>query len=135
MAIVEENGKKVLDVLRKLGFSPYEARAYFALLLCGEMKAGEIAKMSGVPQSKVYVTLESLAEKEIVRVKDARPKLYNATIPLHKIAKSYVESRQKEIDYAMKNGRWLNEVVNAISPVVKNHRNRVRIFEPKYGRG
>lgn len=99
------------------------------------MKAGDIPKISGVPQSRVFVTLESLAEKKIVRVKDARPKLYNATIPLHKIAKSYVESRQNEIDYVMQNGRWLNEVANAISSVVKNHRNRVGIFEPNYGIG
>jgi sugar-specific transcriptional regulator TrmB len=125
----------VLDFLRKVGFSAYEARAYFTLLVCGEMKAGGIAKMSGVPQSKVYATMESLADKEIVRVSDGTPKVYQTSTPLRKIVKSYVASRQNEIENVIRNGRWLDEVAGKIRPVVRNHKNPIKIFEPKYGRG
>lgn len=135
MHVLNGNGKKVLDAMSKLGFSPYEARAYFTLLLCGEMKAGTIARMSGVPSSKVYNILEALADRKVVGVKEQRPKEYRALKSLDGIVKSYVQSRRKEIENATENARWLNEIADALGPTVRRHRSRVRVFERKYGRG
>ena len=56
----------VLDRLRILGMSLYEARIYVGLLRHGPQNGNEVSKSAGIPSSKVYSTLERLASKGIV---------------------------------------------------------------------
>jgi sugar-specific transcriptional regulator TrmB len=56
----------VLDRLRILGMSLYEARIYIGLLRHGPQNGNEVSKSAGIPSSKVYSTLERLASKGIV---------------------------------------------------------------------
>ncbi|HLI16242.1 MAG TPA: helix-turn-helix domain-containing protein [Acidimicrobiales bacterium] len=54
----------VVDQLREIGMSGYEAKAYLALLAAGRPLNGyEVAKFSGVPRSTVYQTLAKLVER------------------------------------------------------------------------
>ena len=134
MYVLNGNGKKILDSLTRMGLGVYEARAYFTLLLCGEMKAGVIARMSGVPQSKVYLTLENLADKDIVKVNDRRPKTYQ-TVPLEVVVDSYITKTQEELQDAKKSRKWLRQVVKTFSPMLRNDKGNARVFEPRYTRG
>jgi sugar-specific transcriptional regulator TrmB len=54
------------DRLRTLGMSLYEARVYLGLLRHGPQNGNEVAKSAGIPSSKVYSTLEKLANEGIV---------------------------------------------------------------------
>ena len=54
------------EVLRKLGFTEYEAKAYLALATLGEASAKDIASKSSLPKNKVYEVLQALEEKEKV---------------------------------------------------------------------
>jgi sugar-specific transcriptional regulator TrmB len=56
----------VVDRLRALGLSLYEARIYVGLLRHGPQNGNEVSKSAGLPSSKVYSTLERLASKGIV---------------------------------------------------------------------
>jgi HTH-type transcriptional regulator, sugar sensing transcriptional regulator len=56
----------VVDRLRVLGMSLYEARIYVGLLRHGPQNGNEVSKSAGIPSSKVYSTLERLASKGIV---------------------------------------------------------------------
>jgi len=56
----------VIDRLRVLGLSLYEARIYVGLLRHGPQNGNEVSKSAGIPSSKVYSTLERLASKGIV---------------------------------------------------------------------
>src|SRR5262245_53823835 len=56
----------VVDRLRVLGMSLYEARIYLGLLRHGPQNGNEVSKSAGIPSSKVYSTLERLASKGIV---------------------------------------------------------------------
>jgi sugar-specific transcriptional regulator TrmB len=56
----------VIDRLRVLGMSLYEARVYVALLRHGPQNGNELSKSAAIPSSKVYSTLEKLASKGIV---------------------------------------------------------------------
>ncbi len=56
----------VVDRLRALGMSLYEARIYVGLLRHGPQNGNEVSKSAGIPSSKVYSTLERLASKGIV---------------------------------------------------------------------
>src|SRR3954453_18014222 len=63
MALMEN---AVLDALRQLGLSLYEARLYLGLLRHGPQNGNELSRASGVPSSKVYSTLEKLMAQGIV---------------------------------------------------------------------
>ena len=51
----------VVDRLRALGMSLYEARIYVGLLRHGPQNGNEVSKSAGIPSSKVYSGLERLA--------------------------------------------------------------------------
>ncbi|WP_026405434.1 TrmB family transcriptional regulator [Actinomadura rifamycini] len=56
--------RDVLEHLRRLGMSGYEAKAYVALVAAGRPVNGyEVAKRSGVPRSTVYETLGKLVAR------------------------------------------------------------------------
>ena len=56
----------LIDRLRILGMSLYEARVYLGLLRHGPQNGNEVARSAGIPSSKVYSTLEKLAGEGIV---------------------------------------------------------------------
>jgi HTH-type transcriptional regulator, sugar sensing transcriptional regulator len=46
--------EELVQRLQALGFSQYEARAYCALLQKSPANGHEVAKLAGIPTSKVY---------------------------------------------------------------------------------
>jgi HTH-type transcriptional regulator, sugar sensing transcriptional regulator len=50
----------ILETLKNLSFTEYEAKAYLALLEESPLTGYAVAKNSGVPRSKIYEVLESL---------------------------------------------------------------------------
>ena len=50
-------------VLENLGFSAYEARAYLGLLQESPINGYQLSKLTGIPRSRVYETLERLTSK------------------------------------------------------------------------
>lgn len=71
----------VLQNMRALGFTPYEARAYHTLVKYGEMTARELSGISGIPYSKTYEVLSRLQEKGFVEVQKSRPMRFKAVAP------------------------------------------------------
>lgn len=133
MYVLNGDGSKILDALIRMGFKEYEAKAYFTMLLCGEAKAGVIARLSGVPQSKIYCVLEALTDKGVVSEKGGRPRWYE-TAPLADVVASYVKLAESDIAHARESKRWLNRIVKTFSPLLRDD-TRARVFEPVYRRG
>jgi len=72
---------ETVQLLQRLGFGDYEARAYLALLRGGqaEMTGYEIARVSGVPRANVYDVLPRLEERgAVVRVEAPSGARYSA---------------------------------------------------------
>lgn len=67
-----------VNSLRDYGLTAYEARAYSVLLTVGEASAGTVAKLSGIPQQRIYDTLTSLERKGFIQVMHTNPKKYAA---------------------------------------------------------
>jgi sugar-specific transcriptional regulator TrmB len=66
--------KKIIPLMQSLGFTQYESQVYLALLRQPSVSGYELAKVSGVPASKIYATLHKLIDKEIILVIDGEPK-------------------------------------------------------------
>lgn len=52
--------QQAIVALEKLGFSSYEARVYIGLLRDNPITGYQLSKLSGVPRSRIYETLERL---------------------------------------------------------------------------
>jgi sugar-specific transcriptional regulator TrmB len=71
---------ELVQRLQALGFSQYEARAYCALLQKSPANGHEVAKLAGIPTSKIYETLERLKQKGAALVQRSEPTLW-APVP------------------------------------------------------
>ena len=72
---------RIMGHLRRVGLTSYESEAYLALLQRREMTAEEISKMTSVPITRVYGTLEQLMQKGFARIVESRPKRFHAISP------------------------------------------------------
>lgn len=73
--------RRLIDTLNSLGLTEYEARAFAHLYSVGELKAADVAELSGVPRPKVYGALDELVERGLVDKIPGRPTLYRAKPP------------------------------------------------------
>ena len=68
MKLPSENSVRVIECLKSLGLTKYEALVYIALLKLESATASEIHEISGVPRASVYTVIDQLVEKGLVSV-------------------------------------------------------------------
>lgn len=73
--------KSVVNELRELGLSTYEAQAYVALIQNPYTSATQLCNETGIPDSKIYFALEELQKKGLVVVSEGVPRHYKALPP------------------------------------------------------
>ncbi len=86
--------ESVVEKLKKVGLTEYEARVYLSLLRDHLNSASKLSKKSDVPRTKIYSVLRSLQEKGWVRVYSGVPLLFRAINPheiFERIKKDYEE--------------------------------------------
>lgn len=71
----------VMDALKGIGLNLYERKLWVALLARGTSTAGELSEIAGVPRSRAYDVLQTLADKGFVVVQNAKPIRYVAISP------------------------------------------------------
>ncbi|MFC2134413.1 TrmB family transcriptional regulator [Bacteroidota bacterium] len=103
-----------IKVLEEIGLSKNEIKIYFALLELDQASATPIVKKSGIPNSKVYPTLEKLIQKGLVSfVVKNRVKYFQASEPenfLDLLEKKEVQINQQK------------ETIKALIPEIKKRR-------------
>jgi len=82
-------------VLRELGLTDYEARAYIALLERGVLTASQVSENADVPYSKVYETLTSLERKGWIETEKGRPRRYYPKTPSEALATAKMQLEEK----------------------------------------
>jgi len=82
-------------VLKELGLTDYETRAYLALLERGVLTASQISENAGVPYSKVYETLTSLERKGWIETERSRPSRYYPKAPSEALATAKLQLEEE----------------------------------------
>jgi len=82
-------------VLRELGLTDYETRAYLALLERGVLTASQVSENASVPYSKVYETLTSLERKGWIETEQGRPGRYYPKAPSEALATAKLQWEEK----------------------------------------
>ena len=91
-AAVSQDARKVL---RELGLTDYETRAYLALLQRGVLTASQVSENADVPYSKVYETLTSLERKGWIETERGRPSRYYPKTPSEALAAVKMQLEEK----------------------------------------
>lgn len=71
----------MIEILKDLNFTEYEAKTYLALLEKSPLSGYAISLHSGVPRSKIYEVLGGLVERGEVMVSHENPALYTPLPP------------------------------------------------------
>jgi sugar-specific transcriptional regulator TrmB len=79
---------EVLDTLKSIGLNLYERKIFVALLAKGIATAAQVSEIAGVPRSRSYDVLESLADKGFVVVQPSKPIKYVALKPTEALEKT-----------------------------------------------
>lgn len=73
--------RALAEKLEKIGLSPYEARAYIALIAHGYGNAEIIAETAQIPRTSAYKILRSLETKGFAIATQGRPQIYKPEPP------------------------------------------------------
>lgn len=106
----------IVDGLRKLGLTQYEAKAYATLVGMGEATAREVNEISGVPRTRIYDILHDLGKKGFVESSEGSPTYYRAVEPdqvMERLRNELVES----IDRSASELKGLRLQAHGSSPV------------------
>jgi Predicted transcriptional regulators len=147
--LVEE--EELIQKLRQLGFTTYEARVYLTLLKHGSLTSTEIVKLARIPQARFYDTVERLISKGLVKFSKSRPTKYSVVEPmhaLHSLVQKEVEHRFKLIEDFLKSIAgiprresderyvWvisgLSGVSSAIGEIIENTKDEILIATYSY---
>lgn len=86
----------LIDSLRNLGLTAYEAKVLVALAKKGSSTVADVYELSGIPRSAVYGALKKLEERGIVEIRNTKPLKYKCVPPENAIERLkqdfYIES-------------------------------------------
>lgn len=91
-------------LLKQLGLTGYESRAYSILLARSPLTAEKISSLAKIPLPRVYDTMNSLAKRGLVIVSKTRPQTFRAVSPnkminlLKEDEKLHLKERLKKIN-------------------------------------
>lgn len=120
MFVLNGNSKDIVEKFRLFGLNQYEARVYFALQVLGKTRAGELWKRSGIPQNKIYLTMDCLVMKGLVENTNLHPREVEAK-PFLRFANEFLMDKKSV----------LAEIQNKIEEykeVMKNKEKFVRVM-------
>lgn len=95
------------ELFHELGLTVNEGKAYSELVKHGKLSASEVSSKSSVPYGKIYVVLQGLIEKGLVKVVPEKTKKYSPTSPdsLMKL----VENKKKVLEGAQEKIKKLKQ--------------------------
>ena len=92
-----------IDALEQLGLTEYEARCFVALTRLPHGTAKEVGQVADIPRSRVYETMDRLAERGLVDVQKGEPRTFQsvsidtAVRVLNKEFESYFEAMKRTL--------------------------------------
>jgi len=105
--------ERLVEDLKVLNLTDYEARTYLSLVERGIATVKEIREVAKIPYSREYDILESLEDRGYVVVQPGRPKLYCAVAPQ--------EILSKELD---RRSRVVEELIGVLTPIYNSSARR-----------
>lgn len=82
----------------KLGLSPYESKAYLALISKTSVEPSQLTSLTGIPRPRAYDVLRGLVAKGLAVEQSGRPVRYSAIDPKHGLISLFSSIEEKSKD-------------------------------------
>ena len=121
----------LVEALCALDFTTYEARTYTGLLEVSSQTAYGLAKLTGVPQPKIYEVLRRLEARKAVVLVDSDPQRFSATPPGELLLRlrADFEARMESADMAVAVALSENGTLTETPEVMTGLAGRVSVVE------
>ncbi|MDN4494483.1 TrmB family transcriptional regulator [Ureibacillus aquaedulcis] len=132
--------ENILEILKNLNFTEYEAKAYLALLEESPLTGYAVAKNSGVPRSRIYEVLDSLVIRGDILVSPGNTPQYSP-VPAKELIKSRRMKAEENFELAEKsleqfehsandreniwNIRGRNEILEKVKACIRSAKKRI----------
>ena len=108
-------------LLKELGLTEYEAKAYLVLVARGDLTAERVSVMAKIPLPRVYDTMTTLSDKGLVIVTKTRPQRFSAINP-EKILDLIKENEQRKLNEKLKKmDETMPQILSTIEKTDANH--------------
>lgn len=111
--------ENVESILRNLGLTEYEIKAWLTLIRNGNLTAERISELGSIPLPRVYDTITELQKKGFVLVTKTRPKVFKSLTPEISL-KHFLEFKEnefkKKMDEMKKDADSISKHVSKIQP-------------------
>jgi len=108
--VKESISEKAKSVLKDMGLTEYETRAYLYLLSSGLSTASQLSENANIPYSKVYEILNSLERKGWIKSQENRPRLYYPKSPREALIETTLQIENKIKD-------WRKTILYELQPI------------------
>lgn len=121
----------LVEALCALGFTTYEARTYTGLLEVSSQTAYGLAKLTGVPQPKIYEVLRKLEARKAAVLVESDPQRFSATPPVELLLRlrAEFEARMESADTAVAAALTENGALTETPEVMTGLSGRVSVLE------
>lgn len=114
---------EIIEELKKIGLTEYEAKAYFFLSIHSSLPAEELCRVTGISPSRIYDVLSSLEKLGLATNLPGKPKKYQAIPPF--VAISSLISRKEEeltdqIKKTLDSGKHLSQSLESLFGISKS---------------
>ncbi len=110
----------VIEKLKKLGLSGYEAQAYISLLKLGDAEANELATRAKIPMGRIYNVLSSLEEFHLIRAQDTRPRKYVCVEPAAALERLLKNKREEFTRASIEMDELASELASELTVIKPN---------------
>ncbi|MFX1517098.1 MAG: TrmB family transcriptional regulator [Promethearchaeota archaeon] len=120
---VEQPEKRLIDDLMEVNLTKNEAKAYIALLPLETATASKLVEKTGIPDSKIYRTMDNLQKKGLIILQEGVPKKFiaiqvvEAMENLRTMFKTEYKKRMASID----------KLIESLIPIYQDHEESPKI--------
>ncbi len=144
---LEKTVMGMIEGLKMLGLTEYEAKAFMALILLGGGEADNVAEFGKIPRTSVYKVLDSLEKKGFAKMIQGKPRIYKPVdleileerftryvkdlfSHLKLAQEMYGEKGEPQLVYTM---YGKSNVLRKIGEIIDQSENEILLSSPKLG--
>ncbi len=109
--------ESVQALLRNMGLTEYEIKAWMTLIRNGSLTAEKISELGSIPLPRVYDTITELQKKGFVLVTKTRPKVFKSLAP-ETALRQFFEIKERECLMRLENmKKSRDEIIKTVSKI------------------
>jgi len=105
-----------------LGLTPYESKAYIALIIHGPMSPSDLNQKAGIPRPRTYDVLNSLVGKGLLLEQPGRPPVYEAIEPKHGLKNLLLEIEKDALAQLEEKRKIVYTIAESLMPQYRKER-------------